>query len=911
MATLQEASTILISPVGSTAYYFLLLLAVGSGLWMAWSEWHRARSEHAQRWLVAMGGIVAVRVIFVLASLVASLGLIDRAVLLPPLERLADVASIGFLAWALLPHSWRRVRGWDWFFGVNLALAVVACVTFTILWAGALASDSMLDYNAHWQATVWAVWELVLIAVAMLAIVRDRGTAAWGVFLSAMVLLFAGAILQLLAPANVLHLPLWQRWVNLIAYPLVAVAIYQDIFAGLRVHSREMQDISQASFDQIKNLLRIFDASRQMSTSLDLAAVLDSAVRGIARVLHADQCAIVFPDEGDVGTMRLVAIYNPVRQGRGESVTFPLEYQLTVQQAIRRRQPVVVEASDNVQLKVLFALMGSGETGPLLVQPLLSDSESIGAVIAGNSVSRRAFSPDEIKLCQSMAQHVVNAIINARLYRVALDEIASLKQAQSDIRRGIAETAEQTQERADLLAELRAEAKELRSREEAAREARNALEIQLVTSRAEVEALAARLMILETDLAQAHARAEAQSLWYEDESARMRTEWGETVLSVESSQNILYGMTAGVLVTDVHAVIQDANFAAEILLDRSVGELQSLALQDVSSDERWQQAVITASGGEAVRVTIQMGINTLMCDLAPLLDPEAPQDEEHRLIVILQDVTAEVEEQRSKLETVATLAHELRTPITTIISYADMLLGEAVGMVGSAQRKYLTRIKAGAERMASMTDDLTQEAGVEEPWSGLQRQPQRQPVDVNSLIEASVASSQYQLEDRELSLELELPDHLPAIQADPDHMRHVLSHLLSNACLASTVGGQVIVQAAQSPTVPLDHEETSLNGDGFLVVSISDSGGGLSEEALTRVFDRARPSGTPEGLGESGAELSLARTLVEAHGGRLWVESKKGVGTTFSLVLPVNNVGEGAGMQAEAMAEMEPSEEPG
>jgi signal transduction histidine kinase len=135
--------------------------------------------------------------------------------------------------------------------------------------------------------------------------------------------------------------------------------------------------------------------------------------------------------------------------------------------------------------------------------------------------------------------------------------------------------------------------------------------------------------------------------------------------------------------------------------------------------------------------------------------------------------------------------------------------------------------------------------------------------------------------------------------------------LLSNACLASTVGGQVIVQAAQSPTVPLDHEETSLNGDGFLVVSISDSGGGLSEEALTRVFDRARPSGTPEGLGESGAELSLARTLVEAHGGRLWVESKKGVGTTFSLVLPVNNVGEGAGMQAEAMAEMEPSEEPG
>ena len=906
MAILDQASTILSSPTGSTAYYFLLLLAVGAGLWMAWSEWRRARSEHAQRWLVAMGGVVAVRVIFVLASLVASLGWIDRAVLLPPLERFVDLASISFLAWALLPWSWRRARGWDWFFGVNLVLAIAACVTFAILWAGELASNSSLNYNSYWQATVWAAWQLALVLVAALSVIIDRG-AGWGMYLPATVLLFVGTLLQLLAPPNALHLPLWQRAANLVAYLLVALGIYQDTYAGLRVHSREMQDISQASLDQIKNLVRLLDASQRMSTSLDLADVLDRAVQGIARVLHADQCAIVFPDEGDAGTMRLVAIYNPVRQGRGESVTFPLEYQLTVQQAIRRRKPVVVEASDNVQLKVLFALLGSGETGPLLVQPLLSDNESIGAVIAGNSVSRRSFSPNEIKLCQSMAQHVVNAIGNARLYQATLDEIASLKQAQIDVRRGMTAAAEQNQERTERLAELRAEAQELSTREEAAREARNALEIQLATSRAEFEAVTERLMILETDLAQAHAKAEAQSLWYEGESERMRTEWGETVLSVESSQNILHGMTAGVLVTDVHAIIQDANFAAEILLDRGIDELQNLALQDVNPDERWQQAVSTAGGGEAVRVTIQMGINTLMCDLAPLLDPNAPPDEEHRLIVILQDVSTEVEEQRSQLETMAMLAHELRTPITTIISYADMLLGEAVGTVGSAQRKYLTRIKAGAERMARMTDDLTQEAGVEEQWSG----PQRQPVDVNGLIEATVAGSHCQLEDRDLTLDLDLSDNLPAIHADPDHLRHVLSHLLSNACLASTVGGQVLVQAAQSPTVPLDREELSLNGDGFVVVSIRDSGGGLSEEALTRVFDRARPSRTPAGLGESGAGLSLVRTLVEAHGGRLWVESERGVGTTFSFVLPVNDAGERAGLQAETVTELEQSEEPG
>jgi signal transduction histidine kinase len=206
-----------------------------------------------------------------------------------------------------------------------------------------------------------------------------------------------------------------------------------------------------------------------------------------------------------------------------------------------------------------------------------------------------------------------------------------------------------------------------------------------------------------------------------------------------------------------------------------------------------------------------------------------------------------------------------------------------------------------------MTDDLNREAGLEEQWSG----PQRQPVDVSSLIEDTVSGSHCQLEDRDLTLELVLPDDLPSIQADPDHLRRVLAHLLSNACLASTVGGQVLVQAARSPSALLEREELSLNGDGFVVVSVSDSGGGLSEEALNRVFDRDRPSRTPEGLGESGAGLSLVRTLVEAHGGRLWVESERGVGTTFSFLLPVNGVGQRRGPEvgSQAATEREQSEE--
>ena len=138
---------------------------------------------------------------------------------------------------------------------------------------------------------------------------------------------------------------------------------------------------------------------------------------------------------------------------------------------------------------------------------------------------------------------------------------------------------------------------------------------------------------------------------------------------------------------------------------------------------------------------------------------------------------------------------------------------------------------------------------------------------------------------------LEMQEDLPQISADPGYLRCILDNLLSNACLASTVGGEVGIRTAQAAR-PAADQELERNGDGSVVVSITDSGGGLSEEALGLVFDPSRPREGSEGLGKSGADLALVKTLVEAHGGHLWVESEKGTGTTFSFVLPVASAGE-------------------
>ena len=883
MSWLLEASKILSTSQGSLVYYLLLLWAVLAGLAMAWEEWRRARREQARRLLLAMAGLTLARIVYALAALVTAIGWMSEATLLPPLERFADTVSIGLLAWALMPPPKRGARLWDLVFGANLLLMLGAGVGFVVLWGQVLAADATLNYNLYWQATVWAVWQAVLILLAAVAVVRNREE-GWGTFLPALVIMLLGTLLQWFYPTVALHLPVLQRLANLVAYPLVVVAVYQDIFAGLRVHSRQLQDISQASLDQIKSLLFLFEASQKTSSSLDLPSILDNAVAGIARALDADQCAIAFPEESNSGQMRLVAIYNPARQGRGEAVAFPLEYQLAVQQAMRRKKYVIVEESDNVQLQVLFALLGSGETGPLLVQPLLSEGEAMGTIIVGNSRSRRPFTPNEAKLCQSMSDQVVGAIQNARCYQAAQGRIEELDRALGEERRALQEAQAQMQELSDRVTSSQTEADDLRRREEVARDARNALEIKLVSSRAEADALSKRVAVLETDLTQAHASAEAQLRWHEKELSRQQADWQGSVDVAQQILGVLQGMTAGVLITDAQGVVQESNVAAEILLERGRDELHDLELAAINDDERWLQAIATASGGEAVRLTVQIGVNTLMCDVAPLPDSGTSQGKVKGLVVILQDVSAEIEEQRAQLETIAALTEDLRTPLTTIISYADLLLTEAVGIVGNAQRKFLLRIKAGAERMAQMASDLIREAGGEERWDS----PQRQSVDVNKLIELTLARSHIQLEDRGLTLDLDLPEDIPPIKADPDYLRRVLVNLLSNACLASSVGGQIQVRTAKSLGPPFDREGLDLNGDGFVVVSVRDSGGGLSDEALSRIFDRARPSQTPQGLGESGASLAMVKTLVEAHGGRLWVESENGVGTTISCVLPVN-----------------------
>jgi signal transduction histidine kinase len=135
--------------------------------------------------------------------------------------------------------------------------------------------------------------------------------------------------------------------------------------------------------------------------------------------------------------------------------------------------------------------------------------------------------------------------------------------------------------------------------------------------------------------------------------------------------------------------------------------------------------------------------------------------------------------------------------------------------------------------------------------------------------------------EREQSIRLELADNLPKLYTDRESLQQILQHLFSNAALCSPNQAEVIVRAQ----VPLEMAE-------YMLFSVTDQGGGIALEDRQRAFHRMYRADHPlvAGLGETGVGLSIAKALVETQGGRIWVDSDMGVGSTFTFILPLEVV---------------------
>jgi signal transduction histidine kinase len=259
----------------------------------------------------------------------------------------------------------------------------------------------------------------------------------------------------------------------------------------------------------------------------------------------------------------------------------------------------------------------------------------------------------------------------------------------------------------------------------------------------------------------------------------------------------------------------------------------------------------------------------------------------------LEEAQARIEQLETELshrdgwqtsEVITSLAQELRTPMTSIAGYTDLLLSETIGILGAKQREFLQRIKANTERMGTLLDQIVQLTTRTEKIT----LPEKGVSYVADVVEAAVHAVITQIREKHLRLDLNVADDLPSLPINQDTLRQIIVHLLDNACRASAANGRISISAqAESLPVPShnDHGET-LN---FIHIKVQDSGSGISVEDRGRVFAPQYQADHPliAGLGDTGAGLSVARTLALANGGRVWVEGEPGVGSAFSVLFPL------------------------
>jgi PAS domain S-box-containing protein len=234
---------------------------------------------------------------------------------------------------------------------------------------------------------------------------------------------------------------------------------------------------------------------------------------------------------------------------------------------------------------------------------------------------------------------------------------------------------------------------------------------------------------------------------------------------------------------------------------------------------------------------------------------------------------------RAKSDFLALVSHEMRTPLTSILGFTEILLDDPY-IVGAPQQRLedLRTLRRSGEHLLALIEDMLDLNLIE---SGRLR-IQRQPCDVARIAEELVQLLRATAEAKGLGLKLSFPGPVPdTVETDPVRVRQVVLNLLGNA-IKYTAQGEVRLE------VGMQH---SPSGAGTLLLRVSDTGPGLSDDALTRVFQpffRAEP-GPSEGVVGTGLGLAISRRLAELLGGRLEAESAPGRGSAFSFVLPVDS----------------------
>jgi signal transduction histidine kinase/DNA-binding NarL/FixJ family response regulator len=239
--------------------------------------------------------------------------------------------------------------------------------------------------------------------------------------------------------------------------------------------------------------------------------------------------------------------------------------------------------------------------------------------------------------------------------------------------------------------------------------------------------------------------------------------------------------------------------------------------------------------------------------------------QEGQTVWTVRDMTARARLERLKSEFVATASHELRSPLTSIKGFVE-LLGQTE--LPAREREFVDIISASTNRLVDLVNDLLDVARVEAGEVEIHRRPS----DLAEAVHEVAQLMAPRLNAKRQELTLELPPDLPRALVDPSRVRQIVTNLLTNAHLYTEEGGRLSIALRARARE--------------LVLEVSDTGRGMSEEDAGRMFERFYRGAQGAGAPGTGLGLAIVKSLVDLHGGRITVRSQPGTGTTFTVSLP-------------------------
>jgi PAS domain S-box-containing protein len=352
-----------------------------------------------------------------------------------------------------------------------------------------------------------------------------------------------------------------------------------------------------------------------------------------------------------------------------------------------------------------------------------------------------------------------------------------------------------------------------------------------------------------------------------------RSDMGQLFIAQQTTEAAIDSLYDPVIVTDAEGCVTKLNRAAEEIFGsekensgRHVGEIarDTPIAGAVAEALRSQRPVAGEGAASVLPLAVDGGTRAFRLRTTPMRD-----NEKHLLgaVTLLEDITHLREIDRLKSEFIATASHELRTPLTSVQMGVHLLLEGALGELTDKQSEVLQACRQDCERLDKLMRDLLDLSKIEAGES----QPQLSPVRTRDLILTVAKELRPQVEAKGLELRVDATVDLPQVEVDRTQIERVISNLVINA-IRYTRNGEINISAERRN----DH----------VAVSVSDTGSGIPSEYLPHIFDKfVQVPGAQ--AGGAGLGLAISKSLVEAHGGRISVQSEVGRGTTFTFTLPV------------------------